>query len=220
MQRIIFLGFDQRHSRRGIIFLQKPYLVCYLQYLTQRIFYSHIYHKSDIWNVSNVQSAVPLWINSVFLKKVKTHLPCPLSHSSHTCPRKTKVLCPYKESYKKMFTAAFFMTANTWKTNPMFTNRRMDKQLMGYPFNGIALSNKKELWYNETAWISLKIIMQNERSQANEKYILFHLYESIESLNWSKATKKKKKVQLSGRTKKQVHELVVIVSQVHTYVKT
>lgn len=56
----------------------------------------------------------------------------------------------------------------------MFINRRMDKQIVIYPWRGLLLSNKKdELLIHTVAYINLKILRPRENNQTQESTILY-----------------------------------------------
>lgn len=56
----------------------------------------------------------------------------------------------------------------------MFINRRMDKQIVIYPWRGLLLSNKKdELLIHTVAYINLKILRPSENNQTQDSTILY-----------------------------------------------
>lgn len=56
----------------------------------------------------------------------------------------------------------------------MFINRRMDKQIVIYPWRGLLLSNiKDELLIHTVAYINLKILRPSENNQTQESTILY-----------------------------------------------
>lgn len=96
-----------------------------------------------------------------------------------------------------MLTTALLTRAKIQKTVQMSVNKRLDKQIVLFPYNGIVLSNKKE-WTidNETTWMNLKNIMLSERSLTN--IIWFHFCETLEQKTWSTEENNIRTVSLSG----------------------
>ena len=63
---------------------------------------------------------------------------------------------------------ALLTGAKIQKTVQMSVNKRLDKQTVLFPYNGIVLGNKKGRTIdNETTWMNLKNIMLSERSLTN-----------------------------------------------------
>ena len=56
----------------------------------------------------------------------------------------------------------------------MFINRRMDKQIVIYPWRGLLLSHKKdELLIHTVAYINLKILRPSENNQTQDSTTLY-----------------------------------------------
>ena len=76
-----------------------------------------------------------------FLKKLKIELPHdPAIPLLGRYPEKTII---QKESCTKMFIAALFTIARTWK-QPVSIDRLMDKEDVAHIYNGILFSHKKK----------------------------------------------------------------------------
>lgn len=68
-----------------------------------------------------------------------------------------------------MIIAELFIIANIFKRSICPSNDEKGKQYVVYPYNEILFSNKrKEVLMHSTAWMELKNITLNERSQAQK----------------------------------------------------
>lgn len=85
----------------------------------------------------------------------------------------------------QMFIIALYKIAQNWKH--IFINKRMNKQIVHYPYNGLQLiskTNKQTKDYSVQTWVNLKIMMPSERSQEKRMYMLwFHLRKCLENAN-------------------------------------
>jgi len=89
-------------------------------------------------------------------------------------PKKNKSLYPYKDLSMNVHGSLIWNRQNL-ETTQMPINERMDKQTVGYSYNGIYSAIKRnELLIYTTTWMSLKTIMLGERSQPekNTHYII------------------------------------------------
>ena len=120
----------------------------------------------------------PLWRTVWrFLKKLKTELPYdPAIPLLGIYPEKTII---QKESCTKMFTAALFTIARTWKQPKCPSRDEWIKKMCTYIYNGILLSHKRdETELFVVRWMDLQTVIQSAVSQKEKnKYRMpTHIY--------------------------------------------
>lgn len=81
-----------------------------------------------------------------------------------------------------MFHSSIIHGSQTMATTQMFTNWRMDKQNVVYPYNGLPFDYKKEVLIHARTWMNPKnIVLMQEVRHKRQYIVMTRIGKSIET---------------------------------------